>query len=438
MKSSRNAGRQAWTRRRTAAGLLAATVAAVLAISGCSSSSGKSSNGKVTIAFSWWGDASRAKVTQDAVNLFEQKHPNIKVTTQYAAFASYFQKLATQTAGGNAPDLFQIDRGYVSEYGQRGVLADISKYSLDLSKWDKDFATSAKINGKLVAVPFAQNSPMIVVDQTQAQKYGVAMPKTDWSWNDLQDWSQQIYEKSNHKVHGFADPGSTYPAFESWLVQNGKHLYDDQGKLGYGQGDVENFWNFCDQLRRSGAATTAQQTSTITGSPADEPLPHGLAAAEWDYDSIYTMYVAATKDKLVMYPLPQVNGNTGMLPKPAQMLSVSSRSKHPKEAVELMDFLLNNVDAAKALGTSRGLPPNLDIRNQIAAANSGDATVSAVFNYEKTYKDKLNPASVTPPKGDSQVLTLMQREYQSVAFGRESVSTGAKNFISQVKQIVGT
>lgn len=421
--------------------LTAVAIGVALAVSACGSGSGSgsgSSSGPVSLTFAWWGDASRAKVTQAAVDLFVQKHPNIKVSTQYAPFADFFTKLGTQVAGGNAPDLFQIDRGYVNEYAQRGALYDMSadKGDIDLSKWDSSFANSGKINGKLVAVPFAQNSQTIVIDQTLAQQYGVAMPDKSWTWDDLKTWAQQVHDKSGGKVFGIADPGSTYPAFESWLVQHNKHLYDDKGKLGYSVQDVVDFWNFCTDLRKSGAATTAELTATITGTPADEPLPKGKAAAEWDYDSLYTLYVAATKDQLAMYPLPQVNGNTGMLPKPAQMLSVYSKSKHPKEAIELMNFLLNDKDAANALGGSRGLQPNLDIRNSMAASAT-DPGVKAIYAYEADNKSKLNPAAVTPPKGDSQVLTLMQRTYQDVAFGRQSVQDAANSFYSQTKQLTG-
>jgi multiple sugar transport system substrate-binding protein len=418
--------------------LTVVAVALALTAAGCGGGSKSSSNGgPVNLTFSWWGDASRAKVTQDAVALFQNKYPNIKVSTQYAPFGDYFTKLATQVAGGNAPDLFQIDRGYVNEYAGRGALADISKVSgLDLGAWDQSFSTSGKIGGKLVAVPFAQNSQTIVVDKTILDKYGVALPSKDWTWDDLASWAKQVHDKSGGKVFGFADPGSTYPAFESWLVQHGKHLYDDSGKLAYSAQDVADFWNFCTQLRKSGAATTAELTATITGTPADEPLPKGKAAAEWDYDSLYTLYVAATKDELVMYPLPQMGGNTGMLPKPAQMLSVYSKSQHPKEAVTLMNFLLNDPEAAKALGASRGLQPNLTIRADMQNSATNPA-VKAVYAYEADNKARLNPAAVTPPKGDSQVLTLMQRTYQDVAFERQTVQAAATSFFNQTKQLVG-
>jgi multiple sugar transport system substrate-binding protein len=423
--------------------LVAATAVLLLAATACGSGSGghgstSSAGGKVTLTFAWWGDASRAKVTQDAVALFEKKHPNIKVETQYAPFGSYFTKLATQTAGGNAPDLMQIDRGYLSEYSQRGVLLDLSKYlggNLDLSTWDKKFASTGKVDSKLTAVPFAQNSQTVVVDQTTLDKIGVPAPKTNWTWEDLKAWGEQVHAKSGGKVFGMADPGSTWPAFESWLVQHGKNVYTADGKINFTATDLESFWNFTSSMRKSGAVTTAPLTATITGTPADEPLPKGKSAAEWDYDSLFTMYSASTKDKLVLYPLPSYNGNTGMLPKPAQMLSVFAKTDHPKEAVELLDFMVNDPAAAKLLGVSRGMQPNLGVRKQMAATAAGpDKTV---YDYEAANVANLNPTGPVPPKGDSQLLMLIQRSYQDVAFGRASVSAAAKSFMSQAAQIIG-
>jgi multiple sugar transport system substrate-binding protein len=425
-----------------AARVVAVAAVLLLAVTACGSGSGSGSTGaaggKVTLTFAWWGDASRAKVTQQAVALFEKKHPNIKVETQYAPFASYFTKLATQTAGGNAPDLMQIDRGFLSEYSERGVLLDMSKYlggDLDLSGWDKNFANSGKVDSKLTAVPFAQNSQTVVIDQTTLDKIGVAAPKTDWTWEDLKAWGEQVHAKSGGKVFGMADPGSTWPAFESWMVQHGKNIYTADGKINFDAADLEGFWNFTSSMRKSGAATTAPLTATITGSPADEPLPKGKAAAEWDYDSLFTMYAASTTDKLLLYPLPSYNGNTGMLPKPAQMLSVFAKTDHPKEAVQLLDFMVNDPQAAKLLGVSRGMQPNLAVRKEMAGAAAGSD--KTVYGYESANAQKLNPTGPVPPKGDSQLLTLMQRSYQEVAFGRASVSATAKSFMSQAAQIIG-
>ena len=423
--------------RRTRIGAVGATVALMLVATACGGSSGStSSNGKVTLSFAWWGDATRAKVTQAAINQFEQKNPNIKVTTEYAPFGSYSSKITTQIAGGNAPDLLTIDRGFQNEYAGRGVLADLSNQSsvLNLSGLDPNFVASGKASGKLVGVPFGLTTQTLVVNTTKLTSLGLKPPKSGGTWDDLKAWAQQVHDKSGGKIAGIADPGSTWAAFEAWQHQHGKQLYTSAGKIAFTASDLEDFWNFTSDLRKSGAATPANVTATITGTPADEPLAKGLAAAEWDYDSVFGSYVKATTDQLALVPLPTFSGKTGMYAKPGMLLSVSSKSPHQKQAAQLLNFLVNDPAAAKALGTGRGLFPNVSVRESLAGAATG--ATKQVYDYEASQQSTFGSTPPAPPKGDGQLLTLMQRVYQAIAFGQESVNDGAASFMSQAQTIM--
>lgn len=421
--------------RRSAAAL--AAVSAMVLAGACSSGSGGSSSGKPTITYAWWGDSSRAQVTQAAVKLFEKQHPDITVKTQYSPFGDYEKKLATQTAGGSAPDLMTVDRGFQNEYAQRGVFLDLGKYTpatLNLGGMDSKFAASGKTGGTLYTVPMAQNTQAIVVDVTRLHALGAPLPKPGWTWADLQTWAKAVSARSGGKVYGFVDPGTLWPAFTSWLVQRGKSLYSG-GKLGFTKADLAAFWNYTTALRKSGAATNAQLTATVDGLPTDEPLLKGSAVAEWDYDSLFTMYASATKDKLELVNLPTVDGRTGMFAGPSMMLAVSSHSQYPKQAVQLMNFLVNDPAAAKLLGTSRGMFPNLKVRKTLAAAATGATKIDYAF--EAANQPTFAATPPAPLKGDSELLTLMQRTYQQVAFGQVGVEAAAAQFMSQAQQTVG-
>jgi multiple sugar transport system substrate-binding protein len=415
---------------------VATAVVASLSLAACGSGSGSSGDGKTTISFSWWGDATRAKVTEDAITAFEKVHPDITVRTQYAAFGPYNQKLATQIAGGGAPDLMQIDWGNQSQYAQSNTLMDLSSgpSSVDISGLDPTFTGSGKENGKQVAVPFGQTAQSIVVDVTKLAALGIAVPKPGWTWDDVAAFGTQVHDKSQGKVAGITDPGTTWAAFQSWLAQRGKNLYTADGKLAFTKTDLEGFWTYCDGLRKSGAATPGNVTATLTNGPAEDPLAKGTAAAEWDYDSIYASHSAATKDKLTLLPLPAYNGKTGMYAKPSMLLSVYSRSKHPKEAAELLSFLVNDPKAAAALGTSRGLFPNLAVRKTQSASASG--TTKEVSDFEAASVPLLVATPAAPPKGDGELITLMQRIYGAVSFGQQSPSAAAGDFMSQAEQIL--
>jgi multiple sugar transport system substrate-binding protein len=372
-----------------------------------------------------------------AIKLFEKAHPNITVQTEYTPFGSYDQKIDTQAAGGDTPDLITIDRSVQTEWTQRGLLANLGSYvgkSLTLSGMNPAFVASGKSNGTQYAVPMAQNSQSIVVDQTRVQSLGLPMPQDGWTWPQWQAWAKQVTAKSHGKYYGLVDPGTLWPGFTSWEIQHGTSLYGN-GKIRFTAADLTAWWTMCTQLRTSGAATNAQLTATVDGLPDDEPLLKGHAVAEWDYDSLYTMYTAGTSDKLTLVSLPTVNGKSGMFAQPSMMLGVAANSPHAEQAVELLNFLVNDPTAAKTLGTSRGLFPNLSARQSLAGAASG--TVKEVYDYESSVAGQLAATPPAAPKGDSQLLTLMQTMYQKVAFGQLSPAAAAQQFYTQAQGIVG-
>ena len=60
-------------------------------------------NAPVELSFFWWGGEARAKLTEEALDLYTKKHPNVTFKKTWQANQGYFDKLATLTAGGNAP-----------------------------------------------------------------------------------------------------------------------------------------------------------------------------------------------------------------------------------------------------------------------------------------------------------------------------------------------
>jgi len=98
---------------RLGRGLLAAALALplMLGAAACGKDGGTTTdpNAPVELSFFWWGGEARAKLTEDALALYTKKHPNVTFKKTWQANQGYFDKLATLTAGGAAPDIFQID-----------------------------------------------------------------------------------------------------------------------------------------------------------------------------------------------------------------------------------------------------------------------------------------------------------------------------------------
>lgn len=254
----------------------AATATALLAVAAgtgaCGADEGDGS--KVTLRFTWWGNADRAELTGKAIDLFEAEHAGITVETSFAEFNAYFQKMATEVAGGAAPDVLQMDYRYVREYADRNVLREFGTggAEVDTAKMNAGLLKGGTVGGKVYAVPMGQNTQMFTYDSAVWQAAGATAPRAGWTWTELEQGATKVSRSTGDKVRGVVDFGPIEDWFEVWLRQHGKTLYTDAGKLGYTADDVQRYWELADRLRRGGAATQADATSKLDGSQANDPV----------------------------------------------------------------------------------------------------------------------------------------------------------------------
>jgi multiple sugar transport system substrate-binding protein len=417
--------------------VLAVVSAVLVGAAGCGSDDGSSSGGgQVTIRFEWWGNPDRAEVTERALDLFEQKNAGIKVDTAYAEFGAYFQKLATQIAGGAAPDVLQMDYRYVREYADRGVLAPLSDgpAKVETGGVTRQLLSGGTIKGTLYGIPPTQNTQQFSYDFAQWEKSGAAAPKSGWTWSDLRSAAQKVSDSTNRSVSGVVDFGGIEDWFEVWLRQQGKTLYTDSGGLGYTAAEVAQWWQLTDGLRRSGAATAAELTTKMDGSQANDPVAQKKASSGFGYDSSYTAKSWEILGReMKVSPFPSDTGKIGQYAKPAMMFSVAQRSAHKPEAAKLINFLINDPEAGRILGMSRGLPANATVREQVGSTLTGPP-LTAGFQYEQQVGPMLEPAPPPPPKGAGTVKAAFQRVYDDVIFQRSAIPQAAEKFMTEAKQ----
>ena len=190
----------------------AAVVALAMALlpAACGTDSDGGSDGAVTISFAWWGSEGRATLTKKAVELFEQRNPGITVRTTFSAYAAYWEKLATQTAGGNPPDVLTMDTRYLSEYGGRNVLLDLNTgpgTQVSLADINPELANTGRLGDRRYAVPWAQNATSLVYEPAAYQAVG-ADPSRPMTWEQFRAAAESNAEKLQRhwwirKLHQF-------------------------------------------------------------------------------------------------------------------------------------------------------------------------------------------------------------------------------------------
>jgi len=417
---------------RLRAALAALAAGALMATAACGGGGDTSDDpdAKVTLRFSWWGSADRAKSTQEALDLFTKKNPNITIKTSYSAFKPYFEKLATETAGGNAPDVFQMDRAYLREYADRNVLAELDEGVTD--QVAESVKQAGVVDDKLYAVPMGQTTFVMVYDPEAYRKAGLPAPAKGWTWQDFLANGKKLTQTSGGKVSGVTDLGWQWEAFESWLLQSGTSLYTEDGKIGFAKADLKKYLTLIDTLRKQKASTPGKVTATIDGSIENMPMGKRLSSTENSWDSTVASYYEVLGKPVGLAPYPSDTGKLGAYAKPSMFLSISKRTKVRAASDKLVDFLINDPEAAAILGVDRGLPPNTANRDKVGATLTG--AQKAVYEYEKSIEADLIPAPTAPPKGNSAIKDYWQQMNEEIAFGKLTVDKAVDEFFTRAAQ----
>ncbi len=427
-------------RRLRASALVAATAAAVLALTACGGGSeAKSADGKVELRFAWWGGDKRAQVTQAAIAAFEAENPNIKIKPEYGDWSGYWDKLATQVAANDAPDIIQMDEKYITEYSTRGALLDLSKYKIDTSKLDAAALDAGKSEKGLTGIAAGINAATILANPAVFQAAGVALPddKT-WTWEDFERISAEVTAKSPKGTYGAAAYGTDEASLGVWLRQNGKSLYTEDGKLGFEPSDIAEWWSFLKELSEKKAVPSASEVVEAEAAPLDQS---GLATGKnglafWWSNQLPALEKAAGGE-LQILRFPSKTGKAAdakLWYKASQFWSASSRTKHPEETAKFIDFLTNNVKAGEALLADRGVYPNSDVREAIAP-KLAKADVKVV-SFIDQIKGELGDAPAAPPKGAGAIQEIVKRYTSEVLFNRLSTDEAGKKAVDEMKSAI--
>ncbi|QLQ36226.1 ABC transporter substrate-binding protein [Micromonospora robiginosa] len=425
------------SRRRFVRGLAAVALVAPLALgaAGCGGDDDAGDGGPVKLSIFWWGGDARAKLTEDALALYTKKHPDVTFEKTWQANQGYFDKLATLTAGGNPPDLFQIDDNYLAEYAGRSTTLDLGSYrdsgKLDVSKFPKSLLEYGVVDGKLAGVAAGENTQGLVYNKTLLTKNGLPEPTTGMSWEEHIAWAEQVAKKT--KVPGTQDPSADYKALWVWLRQQGKDLYKGK-ELGFTVEDVTKWFELWKGARDSGATPTADVIHQGNATDITKQLVvTGKAATSWVWANQMPDLKKNTKDELgvVAYP----GDPSAQWARASMYWSVFKGSKHRDTAVDVINFLNNDPEAVALLGTDRGLPSNMDLRAKVSETAT-DPAMKQSIQVESDLAQKFGPSPQVPIKGHSKVKSELTKAAENAQYGRATPAQAAEQFVTACKAAI--
>lgn len=164
---------------------------------------------------------------------FEGATPGVTVKVETAPYDSYFTELQTRIAGGDAPDVYELNYENFVTYASRDVLLDVS----DRAAADPDFAArfypkayeAFSFEGRQYGLPASFSNVVLFYNKDLFDAAGVAYPTADWTWEDERAAARQLNDTDNG-VWGQFSP-VTYNEFYKTAAQNGGAVLGSDGSV---------------------------------------------------------------------------------------------------------------------------------------------------------------------------------------------------------------
>lgn len=419
--------------------LLCHLVLLVLLLCACSndedvsSSSETAEDDTVELRMAWWGGQERHDRTLQVIELYEERNPHVKIVPEYSGLDGYFEKLSTQFASGDAPDIIQYG-GNLNDYVSKGVVLPLDDYvgnEIDVSQHDQSMIEAATFDGKFYGVTLGTNAWGVLLNKTLFDRAGVDIPDDEWTWEDFKEIAVAL---SDSLDGAYGTEYFDHNGFGIFIDQKGKVLHEN-GEPGFEQEDVEDWFTLWEDFRNSGAVVPPDIQAASSTTPEQSMIVAGQVAMQLIPSNQYGAFTNASQDEFVFHSHPYGDlGRSGVSIRPSQFLAGYSETKHPEEVAKFLDFMVNDEEATAILGSDRGVPVNSEVRSQLMSeASEIDKVVYAYVDWVSRTSDSPYVPNL-PAYNETEA--LFKKMSEQIAFGQLSVQEGAERYWQELNEVL--
>ncbi len=409
--------------------LLGLSAAAVLAAAGCS---GGGADGPLDVAL--WGNASRAELYLRALDLYLQRHPELTAELQFADLDPYLERLTTQAAAKELPDLMWMRDTHIGRYGSAGALLDLKEFLG--SKINTDSVGAAGVSTGAVddgnfALPTHYVGQALIRSVELFESAGVDVDAMA-TWAGFADVVTSFADPAA-SFYGTTDPtmGTTHRHLEAWIRQAGQEVFAAEGGIGFTAEVVGEWFNFWSRLRSAKVVPPPdQQVEADAAGDAGNLLVAEKCAVLTASTNHLSGMQALTKKKLSLSSIPVLPDSTeDWWFFPPILISGAVNTDNPEAVASMIDFFINDVDAAKITGLNQGAPSSATVRQALLP----ELDESETEFITQISREQENPSRPFPirPEGSDQVNSAIARFGQEIAYGRMSVADGTAALIDE-------
>ncbi|MCY8972884.1 extracellular solute-binding protein [Bacillus atrophaeus] len=314
----------------------------MLAISGCSSQS-SSSDGKVTLKFFHrWPKEPERRYFEEVVKEFEKEHPDIHIQTEAVLNDSYKDKIKVMLGTSSPPDVFfSWSDEFAAKFIRGNKALDLSSYYKNDTEWSSQLVgTQIKpftYEEKEYGVPWQMDAKSFFYNKDIFEKLNLKPPST---------WEELIKVSKKLKANGYTP--ISFGTKAPWTISHyigtlNQRMVDEKTRerdydAKTGEFTDEGYVKALEKLKELMPYFNEHVNS----------IDHEYARQQFKSGKSAIMYAETAEIKLVdpanlgLFSFPDITGQKGSsnsLTGAPEGFMISSKTKHPKEAMEFLQFL---------------------------------------------------------------------------------------------------
>ncbi|MCY8921710.1 ABC transporter substrate-binding protein [Bacillus atrophaeus] len=314
----------------------------MLAISGCSSQS-SSSDGKVTLKFFHrWPKEPERRYFEEVVKEFEKEHPDIHIQTEAVLNDSYKDKIKVMLGTSSPPDVFfSWSDEFAAKFIRGNKALDLSSYYKNDTEWSSQLVgTQIKpftYDEKEYGVPWQMDAKSFFYNKDIFEKLNLKPPST---------WEELIKVSKKLKANGYTP--ISFGTKAPWTISHyigtlNQRMVDEKTRerdydAKTGEFTDEGYVKALEKLKELMPYFNEHVNS----------IDHEYARQQFKSGKSAMMYAETAEIKLVepvnlgLFSFPDITGQKGSsnsLTGAPEGFMISSKTKHPKEAMEFLQFL---------------------------------------------------------------------------------------------------
>lgn len=396
-------------------------------------------DGNTTIRIAWWGNQLRNDTTVAMLNAYVEANPSVKYEAEFTDWSGYWDKLATQAASNNLPDVIQQDYSYIAQYYTKGQLANLTPYTesgkLDVSNVDDSILSLGKFDNNLYALCSGVNAVGMLYNTRLAKEAGVEVPLRP-TYEDLEKISAKVFEVTGIPSMSAGGNG----AITMMSRDLGEVFFDvENKKIGSSEATVLRYFTYVkNSISSPWHCSVDVIQEAATAGVEDKPLSTGTAFNEFPGGSnMMAAHQAPLEDELAMVMFPKLSDATqesSMYLRPAMFWSVVESSANKDVAVDIINYYTNSEKAQDLLQAERGVPVSGKMAEYLKP-QLGEVQ-QRIFDYVAEVTKVAVPFDPPQPAGANEVNKLLDDTTDLVRYGELSPEDATARFLADANAIL--